>query len=288
MNLGLFRGCLIPYRFPEYELSTTKILSALGVPIVDVPDFTCCGSQVVESFDEDFLVSLSARNLAIAQARGVDSLVTMCGSCTYELNLARENMLDPGKRARVNAVLDGEGLSVKPVDGFNVWHFVDFLSLPGTLERLEGAVVRELPLRVALQEPCMASKPPRLFPEQPFGKNYHHIMDLLGVEIVEYPYEKACCGGTMLAFDESIGKKLAEKRYDVLREVAPDLIVTACPNCQLVYHVYSGLVGDQSKNEGLPPSVFFTQLVGLGLGIPAKELGLERHFQFGRIESLLG
>lgn len=38
-----FLGCAIPYRVSSYEISARKVLFKLGVELVEMPEFNCCG-----------------------------------------------------------------------------------------------------------------------------------------------------------------------------------------------------------------------------------------------------
>ncbi|TFF87715.1 MAG: hypothetical protein EU549_04240 [Promethearchaeota archaeon] len=103
-----------------------------------------------------------------------------------------------------------------------------------------------------------------------------------GSNIISYKYTNRCCGGTMLAFDKPIAKKLGKLRYDNLAQLNVDLLVVGCPNCQLMYSIYQNMMKDTSI-----PSIFFTQLIGLALGYSIKEMALDRNIQSDEINQLL-
>lgn len=296
----VYPGCLIPYRFPEYELSAHAILEKLGIAVDPGVAFTCCGSQLLESTDAFAGLALAARNLAMAQARAqasaCRSLLTLCGSCTHALLDARRQLRDAEMRATVNELLEPEGLVYRDRTPFpfRVLHVVRFLTQPEVFIRLR-ALARPLegPVSVSLQVPCMAARPPALHPHPSgpttFVDAMGALVSLAGAEVVPYPYQDRCCGGTMLAFDEEVGKELGRLRYAALRESGADLLVTACPNCELVYAIYPPLVeGQPERDEGdLPPALFLTQLLGLALGLAPAELGLDRHPDAARLATLL-
>ena len=291
MAAAIFPGCLVAYRFPEYEKSARLVLEALGIEPRFVSEFTCCGSQVAESEDEVFLLALGARNLAMAQARGVDTLICLCGSCTYELLRARDRMKNPFNAARINEMLAREGLAYSPENAPRVRHILEVLSSGQEGALLRERCVHDIPLRLALQEPCNAVRPARLHPE--LGEDpslLREITALTGAEIVDFPYEKRCCGGTMLAFDESVGMELASLRYKALEATGAHGMITACPNCQSVYAVYPVVVDKRygRRDSRLPPPVFITQVLGLSMGLDFHDLGLGRHRDRKKLLELLG
>ena len=69
----LFLGCAIPYRIPSYEVSARKVLEKLGVEVVEMPDFNCCGLPI-DSVDHEAMLVLAARNLCLAEQKGLDTV----------------------------------------------------------------------------------------------------------------------------------------------------------------------------------------------------------------------
>ena len=49
MKYALFLGCTIPARSRQYELSARKVAQKLGIELVDVGEFVCCGFPVKAS-----------------------------------------------------------------------------------------------------------------------------------------------------------------------------------------------------------------------------------------------
>jgi heterodisulfide reductase subunit B len=225
-----------------------------------------------------FLLALGARNLARAQAHGVETLICLCGSCTYELLRAKERIGNPFTEARINEMLAPEGLRYDAKKPLQVKHILEVLD--AAPRRLQQLCTRKIRLRVAVQEPCNALRPAHLHPGLD-GKCslLRDITAFSGVSPVEFEYENGCCGGTMLAFDEPVGMELASLRYRALEKCGAQAIVTACPNCHSVYYVYPKAVDKKYAKAGsrLPPALFITQLIGLSMGMTSSETGLDRH-----------
>jgi heterodisulfide reductase subunit B len=72
MNISkyaLFLGCSVPLKGLNYELSTRKVAERLGIEFVDIPEFSCCGFPL-KSIHHHSALTIAARNLALAEARG--------------------------------------------------------------------------------------------------------------------------------------------------------------------------------------------------------------------------
>lgn len=76
MKFALFLGCQIPVRLKQYETSSKAILERLGVGLVDIEEFNCCGYPLRNIEFKAFLFS-SARNLALAEKKKLD-VMTLC------------------------------------------------------------------------------------------------------------------------------------------------------------------------------------------------------------------
>ncbi|MBN1901367.1 disulfide reductase, partial [Candidatus Sumerlaeota bacterium] len=83
---SLFLGCAIPVRGQNYEASTRKVAAALGLDLVHIPDFTCCGYPIA-SLDHRTAQWMAARNLALAEKENTD-ICAICTACTGVLTEA--------------------------------------------------------------------------------------------------------------------------------------------------------------------------------------------------------
>ena len=79
----MFLGCAIPYRVSAYEISARKILQKLGVELVEMPEFNCCGLPM-DPVSHEIMLTLAARNLALAEQKGLN-ILTLCPGCAGTL-----------------------------------------------------------------------------------------------------------------------------------------------------------------------------------------------------------
>jgi len=281
MKYTIFSGCLIQTRFPEYEKATRLILNELSLKFEFIDTFSCCGSQIVESIDESLLYLIAGRNLAIAEQRGIDVILTLCGSCTYILKKTRLKLQDEMIRRKINSKLSKIDLTIThPVQ---VKHLAEFLNETPIIQRLKSKLKNKIYLKVALQNPCMLYRPQRISQIPPTETSL--IIRLLrecGMDIVYHEFQDKCCGGTILAFNNNIGEPLVKKRYEAVNKLNTDLFIVGCPNCQLVYNIFPSILDSK-----MPPSIFFPQLLGLAVGYSLQDVGLSRNIDFEKIKKIL-
>ena len=49
----LYPGCLVLSRFHEYEMVSRRVLRKLGIEVLDMEEFCCCGSSLVSGVRDD-------------------------------------------------------------------------------------------------------------------------------------------------------------------------------------------------------------------------------------------
>ena len=109
MKYALFLGCTIPARARNYELSARRVAEKLGIELVDMENFICCGFPT-KAGDMDASLLMAAYNLALAQKENLD-ICALCSSCTSALAEAAHHLSESEEdRARVNERLSHVGL----------------------------------------------------------------------------------------------------------------------------------------------------------------------------------
>ncbi|MCW3977224.1 MAG: heterodisulfide reductase-related iron-sulfur binding cluster, partial [Candidatus Bathyarchaeota archaeon] len=104
-----FIGCTIPYRVTNYEVSARKTFAKLGIELVEMSDFNCCGLPVDPASHEMMMV-LAARNLCLAEQQGLD-IITLCTGCAGTLRKVNRALKEEKElRSRVNEYLSKVGM----------------------------------------------------------------------------------------------------------------------------------------------------------------------------------
>ena len=75
---------------------------------------------------------------------------------------------------------------------------------------------------------------------------------------------------------EDLAMRLCRNLLLDAQQNGADCIVTICPLCQMNLDVYQGKINARFKTKFDIPVLYFTQLIGVTLGLPLRELGLGR------------
>jgi heterodisulfide reductase subunit B len=276
IKYGLFLGCNVAAIRPDVERAVRLAIPALGIELVELEGSACCpGFGTFPSADEIASLAVSAWNLSIAEAKGVNSLV-QCGSCYSVLRMAREKLIkDEEKKERVNDLLKGAG---KHFDGKTCpRHVIDILFNDVGTEKISQSIKRNLQgLNVVVQYPCHTRFPSEVLgfdnPGRP--RMLKELVEALGAKVEHYSREFQCCGGSggfaRQAYQDAV--KFTKKKFDAIKkETQADLIVVNCITC-LMY--MDKVQKDLSKgNDEFSIPVFdYAQILALCQGFDPKEV----------------
>jgi heterodisulfide reductase subunit B len=262
----------------EYAISSDAIAEALGIDFLEVPDWNCCGASSAHMTDHLLSLALPARIMALAETLPVTEIVAPCAACharmaAVEYELGRDNDL----KQKVNSLLE------RPYTGkVKLKYYIDVFSNPDTLSQIEKSVKKPLEgLKVACYYGCLFVKPPKMVnfiddPENP--QSMDNIIRALGAEPIPWPYKTECCGASLGVTDEDLCNKLCNDILRFARDAGADCISAACPLCQANLDMRQVTVEKKYGISYRMPIPFFTQLIGLALGINPNSLGMKKLF----------
>lgn len=275
MKYALFLGCTIPARSRNYEMSVRKVAEKLGIELVDLPDFACCGFPV-KSVDWHTCLALAARNLAVAETAGLE-VCALCSACASVLTECSKKLdEDIGLRQETNRRLAAVGRAYN--GGVKVKHFARMLYEDVGVDTIKSKVIKNLDgLKIASHYGCHYLKPSSIyddFDSPEFPSSLDTLVSATGASPVDYVNEKRCCGGGVLAVDEHVALSLASKKLDDIKGSGADAINLVCPFCAVMYDDNQKKVEAMVQSSYALPVLYYPQLLGLAMGIDPGELGL--------------
>lgn len=268
-----FPGCSSEATAAAYGLSTKAICQPLEIELIELEDWNCCGTTPYGSVDELELICVAARNLALAEKRGLD-LVTACSACYMTLNKANSYLKEyPHLKAQVDEALAAADLKYN--GGIKVRHLLEVLINDIGCEAIEFKVKKSLNgLRVAPYYGCQMVRPKLGFDDPESPQSLDRLTESLGAEPVPFPLKSRCCGAAHIIPEEELSLGLINKILNSAQENEAQCIVTVCPLCQINLDAYQSRVNSKFKTSYKLPVLFFTQLLGIALGVNPKALAL--------------
>ncbi len=209
-------GCTMYYDafFPDFEVTTlegtraaVRLLNKLGVTPVVSPDERCCGHDLLWNGDRKNFELLAKHNVKLVADSGADILVVSCAECLRTWKIDYEPLFK-GRLPRI-------------------MHITEFLAERSGELKFTNDGAR----RVTYQDPCRLGRhlgiydPPRQL-----------LNAVPGLELFEMkrsgPAAMCCAGGTWSNCDR-FAKKIQVERLREARATGAEVLVTACPKCQV-------------------------------------------------------
>ena len=278
---ALFIGCTISVRGLNYELSARKVAEILGIEFVDIQEFSCCGFPL-SSIHHDSAMTIAARNLALAEAKGLD-IITLCSACTGYLTEAKRKLADKNN----SKLLDEVNKKLKDLDyqykgGVKVKHFARVLYEDIGLEKIKSYVKEPLEgIKVAPHYGCHYIKPSEIFDgfDDPIHPNsLDRLIEVTGATPVHYRNKLQCCGGGILAVNEETSVKMVKEKLDHIKDAKADAMTLICPFCSIMYDEYQPTVESTYETDYNIPVLYYPQLLGLAFGLdPKKDLAVRKN-----------
>jgi len=269
-----YPGCSLTSTNRAYDISTRNVARVLGVEMIELEDWNCCGATAYTAISEQHSFVLSARNLALAEKDNRD-LVTACAGCYLALHKTNKYFAENRKvRQEIRTALQAGGEDYN--GGVRVRHFLDVVVNDLGEEVIEQHVVRRFNgLKVAPYYGCQITRPFGEIDDPDFPRCMDNLLRWIGAEPLDYMMSTKCCGGMLMTTKPEVSRELVGGILGEAKRIGADCISTACPLCQMNLEAYQKKVSRQMKTDCSIPVLYFTQLLGITLGLEPEQVALE-------------
>lgn len=218
---ALLLGCVMRVAYGDVHTATARVLTRLGVEVVDAPEQVCCGALHAHSGERRDAMALARRNIEAFERAGVDVVVVDAAGCGAHMKGYGELLADDAQWRERAAEFSGRVRDV-----------TEFLAALG-----DGRALGSLDMTVTYQEPCHLAHAQRIrtAPRALLSR-------VAGLELREMKESDVCCGsaGSYNLVQPALADALLERKLDSIVATGAEAVVSANPGCML--QVSSGLV----------------------------------------------
>ena len=274
MRYAYYPGCSSESTARDQHSSSSAVARALGIELVELSGWSCCGATAAHQTDRILAASLPAANLLMARETDLDVVVN-CAACYSRLKTANHEVsTHPEMRKKV-----GDALGREYDGSVKVRHFIEVLLEDLGLDALKNAFSHSLKgNKVAAYYGCLLVRPHGVTgfddPENPTSLD--RLVTAMGEESLEWPHKVECCGGGLSLTRTDVVVNLSDNILSMARAAGADCIAVACPMCQMNLDMRQGDIEKETGRRYDMPILYITQLLGLCLGISEQELGLNK------------
>ncbi|MCL5997700.1 MAG: CoB--CoM heterodisulfide reductase iron-sulfur subunit B family protein [Chloroflexi bacterium] len=268
-----FPGCSLEKLALSYHQSTLESARRLDLEFQELDDWNCCGTTAYFAIDQLLSHTLSARNLALAEKKGLD-MVAPCAGCyknAYFTNVCLKRDADLAEH--VNEALQEDDLHYAGT--IQVYHLLEVFCNDVGVQEIKKRVTQSLNgLRVAPYYGCQIVRPRKDHEEVENPRYFEDLIAAMGATPIEYQLKMRCCGGSLLITSRKAAFSMVRNLLQNAVGNGAAVIATACPMCQVNLECYQQQINQEFGTKFAVPILYFTQLLGLALGATPKELGL--------------
>jgi len=193
----------------ESAQSMLKIMNAAGIKPVLLEDERCCGHDLSFAGDQESFLRLAKMNMTTLKKSGASTIVTTCPECYRTIKM------------------DYAELFGKPE--FEVLHASEFLA--NLVDSGKIKFPSKLDLKVSYQDPCRLGRHMGVY-----DSPRKVITSIPGVELIEMGRNREnalCCGVSAWMGCGRHSKQMQIERLTEAKGTKADMLVTACPKCQI-------------------------------------------------------
>jgi len=190
--------------------NSIKVLNALGIEPMVLPNERCCGHDLLWTGDVETFKKLAQLNAQMIKESGAKKIVFSCpeGYRTFKIDYPQYVELD-----------------------CELIHITELLAQNLSTLSLKAKQSNSKVKRVTYQDPCRLGRhlgiyvPPREI-----------IKAIPGIELIEMEHsgnESICCGTSAWTNCGAYSKQIREERLLEAKDTGAEVLVTACPKCQI-------------------------------------------------------
>ena len=278
-EIGYYPGCSLNGSSKLYDVQSRMVFKELGIELMELDDWNCCGATSAAKTDDFMAIAMPARNLGIAEASGMSEIIIPCSACYSRMMLSQKALQENlNLRDEIN-----EDLSCKINGSIKIMSILEPLLRTVESGAMKENAVKSLKgLNPACYYGCLQTRFPMDIAIQESIENpqgMENILKVLGIKKpLDWGSKTDCCGASssVCDADASIHLMSGIMKDAVARKA--NCFVTTCPFCQLNLDAYQDQFCKKYGIKERLPVYFITELIGIAMGMDAKELQIDRHF----------
>jgi heterodisulfide reductase subunit B len=279
MKIAYFPGCTLKAAAKNFEDSALAAAQALGIEMVELPRWTCCGTVYSLSTDDLMHHIAPVRNLLRVAESGYDKVVTLCAMCYNTLKMSnlrfRQN---PADREKITQFMYEEKTQY---DGqVEVYHLLELLRDKVGFDKIEEKIKKPLKgLKVSPYYGCTLLRPKEAAIDDPESPQLMaKLLTAMGAEVVDFPYNIECCGSYLTVNKVDFVAQRTKEIVGQAQSLGAELLMQSCPLCDFNLSGRQKEAQKQFSDFKPMPTLYFTQLLALSLGLNGRSLRFDLNY----------
>ncbi len=258
-----FPGCSLATSAKENNKSLLSMARKMGVDLIELPDWNCCGSSSAHSINHNLALELAGRNLSLVPTNL--PLVVACPSCYIRICQGYQ-LIKESKELRDKY----EETWNKPFNyDLKIIHLFKLLENMKLKNRIGNKKIFK-DISYVPYYGCMLSKPIDIPREENYSGTIESVMESMGADQYLWSSTKKCCGTFLSVTNPKSITPIINRIITDAMDSKVDCIVTACSMCHLNLEVRCNL-------DKKIPILHLTELISIALGSKSYKKWFARH-----------
>jgi len=283
MRVSYFPGCTLNTTGKGFDNAVRASAASVGLELVELPEWNCCGATYPLIIDNMLELAAPSHVLLAARDQGPGSngqgnvLTTACTTCYNVLKRTKKFVREqPDERERINAFIEGDYAG--EVEVKDILHLLrDDVGFPAIAEKVRTPLSG---LKVAAYYGCMVLRPPNevAYDDPDHPTSLDDLMVALGATAVDFPHKNECCGAYLAVKAPEVTREMVYTIVKSAQAAGAEAVVTNCPLCQFNLDKQQAEMRKTYAGYRPVPVFYFSQLMGLALGLDIQDYGWERNY----------
>jgi heterodisulfide reductase subunit B len=287
MRVSYFPGCTLSTTGKGFDNAVRASCLAVGLELVELPEWNCCGATFPLIVDNMLELAAAAHVLVAARDAAQDAgdngngnehiVTTACTTCYNVIKRTNHFIREHAEeRERIETFIEAEYRG--EVEVKDILHLLrDDIGFDAVQAKVRNPLKG---VKIASYYGCMVLRPPDEVayddPDNP--RSLDDLMAALGAKPVDFPHKNECCGAYLAVKDTDITREMAYTILKSAQACGAEAVATNCPLCQFNLDKQQAEMQKRYLGYRPIPVFYFSQLMGLALGLDASDYGWERHY----------
>ncbi len=264
VDVSYFPGCSLVTTAHENNQSLAESFQKLGINLIELEDWNCCGSSSAHSIDSELFYNLTSRIFSLVPPGR--PLLAPCPSCILRLRETVHHMKHD-ETARQKFEDEYQKPFNTKIEIFNTVEMLDQMYQSGQFrnmpQRLKG-------LKFVTYYGCTLNRPSFMRREKSMFDIIGRVLCAFGAESIDWPFALKCCGTYLSVARPEIITPIVNGIIGGAEKAGADCIVTPCAMCHLNLEVRCTL-------KNIVPTLHLSELLALALETKKDKEWFSRH-----------
>ncbi|MDE0857557.1 MAG: CoB--CoM heterodisulfide reductase iron-sulfur subunit B family protein [Candidatus Poseidoniaceae archaeon] len=250
----------------EVEDCLQPLCKTLGIQLIEIPKASSDGGNIIKQSSPKLQHALVARNLALAETKGVDVMTTCATSYGIMCDTVDEFSSDAGFANTINNLI-ARTTGIEYKGESQPRHLLHLLVEEVGLDKIRDAVINPIRLNVAPYYGPNMQRQGATAGDDPFMPSYlEQLIMALGGTPVDYDSKCQSVGApALLTITKPVMKMTASVLADA-KSSGADMMVSACTISHSNLDSYQSKAGKVSGKDTSMPIVHLAELIAFALG----------------------